>query len=148
MTPANIINRVQSDGVSLSLSATGTIKAKGEAATVSRWLTAITEHKTAIIALLKGPCPQDVDMRDDFNGLTVVELADPFPDDRRTCNQCANLVAQRCQAAKRGEIMASWHYEPISDLLQRCGAYAPKREDSDRRPGYERWIGLTQKGRK
>jgi hypothetical protein len=30
--------------------------------------------------------------------------ADLFHDDRRTCEQCANLAGQRCQAAVRGEL--------------------------------------------
>lgn len=37
-----------------------------------------------------------------------VRTPDTFPDDRR------------CQAAKRGEIVASRNYEPIRDLPQRC----------------------------
>jgi hypothetical protein len=49
----------------------------------------------------------------------------PFPDDRRTCEQCANL-GNRCQAAKRGEIVASRNYEPIRDLPRRCEGYTPK----------------------
>jgi hypothetical protein len=49
---------------------------------------------------------------------------DPFPDDRRTCEQCANLDGRQCQAAKRGEIVASRDYEPIRDLPRRCEGYA------------------------
>lgn len=64
-------------------------------------------------------------------------------DDRRTCDQCANLIARRCQAAKRGEIVASRNYEPIRDRPWRCEGYAPGPEDTDRRPGRERWPGLT-----
>jgi hypothetical protein len=64
-------------------------------------------------------------------------------DDRRTCDQCANLIARRCQAAKRGEIVASRNYEPIRDLSRRCEGYAPGTDDPDRRHGRERWPGLT-----
>ena len=67
-------------------------------------------------------------------------------DDRRTCDQCANLIARRCQAAKRGEIVASRNYEPIRDLPRRCEGYAPGADDPDRRHGRERWPGLIQKG--
>jgi hypothetical protein len=49
----------------------------------------------------------------------------PFPDDRRTCEQCANLLGNRCQAAKRGGIVASRNYEPIRDLPRRCEGYVP-----------------------
>lgn len=41
-------------------------------------------------------------------------------DDWRTCDQCTNLIAQRCQAAKIGKIVASWNYEPIRNLSRRC----------------------------
>lgn len=70
----------------------------------------------------------------------------PFPDDRRTCDQCANLIARRCQAAKRGEIVTSRNYEPIRDLPRRCEGYAPGAGDPDRRHGRERWPGLIKKG--
>ena len=85
------------------------------------------------------------DARDYFTGRAALALpkTDPFPDDRRTCDQCANLIARRCQAAKRGEIVASQNYEPIRDLPRRCEGYAPGEGDTDRRPGRERWPGLT-----
>jgi hypothetical protein len=64
-------------------------------------------------------------------------------DERRTCSQCANLKARRCQAAQRGEIVASRDYEPIRDLPRRCEGYAPGADDTDRQPGRGRWPGLT-----
>lgn len=67
-------------------------------------------------------------------------------DDRRTCTQCANLTGRGlCLAARRGEIVASHSYEPIRDLARRCEGYMPGVDDSDRRPGQERWPGLIQK---
>ncbi|MCU0809440.1 MAG: hypothetical protein MUE59_00095 [Thiobacillaceae bacterium] len=66
----------------------------------------------------------------------------PLDDDRRTCNQCANLAGRRCLAAWRGDIVASAMYEPIRDLPRRCEGYMPGSDDSDRRPGVERWLGL------
>ncbi|MBN8464147.1 MAG: hypothetical protein J0M01_15260 [Dechloromonas sp.] len=83
-----------------------------------------------------------------FVGLAAEEPPKPdtFPDDRRTCDQCANLLARRCTAAKRGEIVSSRNYEPIRDLPRRCEGYAPGAADPDGRPGRERWPGLIQKG--
>ncbi len=70
-------------------------------------------------------------------------------DDRRICEQCANLTERGlCLAARHGEIRASRSYEPIRDLPQRCEGYAPGPADVDRRPGRERWPGLIQKGGK
>ena len=235
MTPATIIREAQAEGVRLTLSPAGTIKAIGDGAAVTRWLAAIREHKAEIIDVLKvspgdtasasrwwlihypdrdpvevaccpeathadilgrhpdavaaepftptirrpsapltaseetairawlalieetdpatiaeviGQCQRDADARDYFTGRAAAELPkpDPFPDDRRTCDQCANLIARRCQAAKRGEIVASRNYEPIRDLPRRCEGYAPGAVDADRRPGGERWPGLIQKG--
>ena len=232
MTPATIIREAQSDGVNLTFSPAGTIKATGDGAAVNRWLAVIREHKAEIIDVLKvgagdtatasrwwlmhfrdldplecyftepathaeilerhpdavaaepftptirqpsapltaseetairawlalieendqviiaeviDQCQQDADARSYFTGRAVAELPkpDPFPDDRRTCDQCANLIARRCQAAKRGEIVASRNYELIRDLPRRCEGYAPGAADADRRPGRERWPGLT-----
>lgn len=50
MNPATIIIQATADGVSLALSATGTIKAAGEAVMVNRWLPLIREHKVDIIS--------------------------------------------------------------------------------------------------
>jgi hypothetical protein len=112
------------------------------------WLALIEETDPATIAEVIGQCQRDADARDYFTGRAAAELPKPdlFPDDRRTCDQCANLIARRCQAAKRGEIVASRNYEPIRDLPRRCEGYAPGADDPDRRHGRERWPGLIQKG--
>ena len=112
---------------------------------IRAWLALIEETDPATIAEVMGQCQRDADARDYFTGRAAAELPkpDPFPDDRRTCDQCANLIARRCTAAKRGEIVASRNYEPIRDLPRRCEGYAPGATDTDRRPGRERWPGLT-----
>ncbi|MDI6745973.1 MAG: hypothetical protein QMD17_02400 [Rhodocyclaceae bacterium] len=121
-----------------------------EETAIRAWLALIEETDPATIAEVIGQCQRDADARDYFTGRAAAELRkpDPFPDDRRTCNQCANLIARRCQAAKRGEIVASRNYEPIRDLPRRCEGYAPGADDPDRRHGRERWPGLIQKGGK
>jgi hypothetical protein len=121
--------------------------AKEETA-IRAWLALIDETNPAAIAEVVSKCQQDADARDYFTGRAAAELPnrDPFPDDRRTCGQCANLVARQCQAAKRGEIVASRDYEPVRDLPRRCEGYAPRKNDPDRRHGRERWPGLIQKG--
>lgn len=146
MTPATIIREAQSDGVRLTLSSTGIIKATGDGAAVSRWLDVIREHKAEIIEALKVGAGH-VDILERHPGAVAAELPKhgDFRDDRRTCGECANLVARRCQAAKRGELVAARDYEPIRDLPRRCEGYAPGAEDPDQRPGRERWLGLTAK---
>ena len=121
------------------------LSAEAETA-VRDWLALIEETDPAIIAEVIGQCERDAEALDYFTGRAAAELPkpEPFPDDRRTCDQCANLIARRCQAAKRGEIVASRNYEPIRDLPRRCEAYRPKPDEADRRSGLERWPGLLQ----
>lgn len=71
---------------------------------------------------------------------------DPFTDDRRTCNQCANLSGRRCLAAWRGELVANGDYAPVRDIPRRCEGYVPGADDPDTRPGRERWPELNQEG--
>jgi hypothetical protein len=114
-----------------------------EEALIRAWLSLIQETESATIADVIERCQQDADARSYFAGrATELPKPDPFPDDRRTCDQCANLIARRCQAAKRGKIVAGRHYEPIHDLPRRCEGYSPGPDDTDRRPGRERWPGL------
>lgn len=119
-----------------------------EEAAIGAWLALIEATYPASIAEVIGQCRRDADARDYFTGLAAAELPKPdfFADDRRTCNQCANLIARRCQSAKRGEIVASRNYEPIRELPRRCEGYEPGPDDPDRGHGRERWPGLIQKG--
>ena len=112
---------------------------------IRAWLALIEETDPTTVADVIERCRQDVNAREYFTGRAVAELPKPSPlsDDRRTCEQCANLTGRRCQAAKRGEIVASSNHEPIRDLLRRCEGYEPGAADADRRPGRERWPELT-----
>ena len=53
MNPAHILERARADGVTLTLSSVGTIKATGEGAAVNRWLPVIRAHKAEILATLQ-----------------------------------------------------------------------------------------------
>lgn len=52
MTPAAIIYQAAAEGVHLSLTPAQTVKASGDQAAVSRWLSVIREQKPAIIKAL------------------------------------------------------------------------------------------------
>ncbi|MBK7953394.1 MAG: hypothetical protein IPK02_05150 [Candidatus Accumulibacter sp.] len=52
MTAAAVLRDSAVDGVTLSLSVTGTIKATGEKSAVARWLPTIREHKGGLGTLL------------------------------------------------------------------------------------------------
>lgn len=53
MTPATIIQQAQAEGVVLTLSPTGTVRATGTGDAVYRWLPLIREHKPGIVAALQ-----------------------------------------------------------------------------------------------
>jgi hypothetical protein len=53
MNATTIIKEASTEGVTLALSATGTIKATGDAEAVARWIPAIREYKGEIIEALK-----------------------------------------------------------------------------------------------
>lgn len=53
MSPRELITAAASDGVTLSLSEQGTIKAAGDAAAVKKWTPVIRARKTEIVAALR-----------------------------------------------------------------------------------------------
>lgn len=61
MTPTAIIQKALADGVTLSRSPTGSIKATGNSAAVNRWLPAIREHKAELIAALRLVVPGEIE---------------------------------------------------------------------------------------
>lgn len=52
MTTATIIEQALADGVTLSLTTTGTIRAAGNREAIGRWQSILTEHKPGIVAVL------------------------------------------------------------------------------------------------
>jgi hypothetical protein len=52
MSPAEVIERAEADGVMLSLSNAGTVKAMGGSAALARWAPTLRAHKSAIAAAL------------------------------------------------------------------------------------------------
>ncbi len=163
MTPATIIREAQAGGVSLTLSPAGTIKATGGEAAVNRWLPTIREHKAEIIDLLKPGADhgqgQPFDRKAfeeraascEFDGGLSREEAEAIvwhEDDRRRCAHCLNIrPGGICKVAEPGGLVSAMKgYRPNQAVLQRCAGYRPCPDDPDRRPGWERWPGLIQKG--
>jgi hypothetical protein len=60
MNPATIVKAAAQDGVKLALSPTGTIKASGDQAAVSRWLPIIREQKSGIVDVLRRDTGDDL----------------------------------------------------------------------------------------
>ena len=53
MTPAEIIKEARAEGITLALSDSGTIKVRGDRASVSRWLVVIQKQKPGIVVALR-----------------------------------------------------------------------------------------------
>ena len=53
MSPAEVIRDATADGVFLTVSTTGKIKASGNEESIDRWLTLISEHKPGILEALQ-----------------------------------------------------------------------------------------------
>ncbi len=117
-------------------------------AAIQAWLAHIGETNRDIIDSVFEQCRVDNDARDYFiHRVGEAQRYVDFDDDRRRCDQCANLTGRGlCLAARRGEIVASRTYEPVRDWLRRCEGYLPGPDDLDRRLGRERWPGLVRKG--
>ncbi len=116
-----------------------------EEAAILAWLALIEETDLATIAEVIGQCQRDANARDYFTGRAAAELPkpDPFPDDRRTCSQCANPRGRVCGVATPGGLVsANKGYRPQADTMQRCAGYLPNATDTDQRPGRERWPKL------
>ncbi len=118
-----------------------------EEAVIRAWLAHIEETDEAIIAIVLDQCRTDADaLRYFLRRAEEVPHPVDFDDDRRRCDQCANLTPRGlCLAARRGEIVANRNYEPVRDFPRRCEGYTPGPNDPDHRPGRVRWPGLIQK---
>lgn len=118
-----------------------------EEATIRAWLALIGETDPRTISGVIEQCQRNADAREYFTGRAAAELPNPalYPEDRRTCKQCANLSAGVCDAAKNGELVVSKNYQPESTRPRRCEAYRPGPDDPDLRHGVERWPGLLEK---
>ena len=118
-----------------------------EESAIRAWLAQIEETDAAIIAIVLGQCRADVEARGYFlQQAGEVPQAAALDDDRRYCDQCANLRRDVCSIAepKTGAlVVANRGYRPVRELLRRCAGYAPGPDDSDRRTGRERWPGLA-----
>ena len=71
MSAATIIRQAASDGVTLTLAPSGTIRATGDRAAVARWAAMIRDNKPGIVALLQQPA------NDQQVEVTPVPVAEP-----------------------------------------------------------------------
>lgn len=144
MTTRSIIDQVAADGVNLTLSATGTLKATGYEVAINRWLPTIREHKAEIIAFLTpgaDQMPGEPFDREAFEERAAIcefdsglsrEEAEAIAwheDDRRRCVQCLNLrPGGICKVAEPGGLVSAVKgYRPNKAVLQRCAGFVERK---------------------
>lgn len=112
MTPAIIIREAQADGVRLALSPAGTIKATGDGAAVSRWLSVIRERKAEIIEALK------------------VGAAETTTDSRCSIGQASASLTASEEKAIRAWLALIGEIDPetIAEVIGRCRRIANVRD--------------------
>lgn len=103
-----------------------------EEAKIWGWLAFIEETDPNVLDEVMRKCREEPSTRRYV--LKQAEILEPKPirdtDDRITCKQCSNLIADQCQAARRGELPGGRSYVPLADLPRRCPSYSP-RGDTD-----------------
>ncbi|MCP4992665.1 MAG: hypothetical protein GY934_02590 [Gammaproteobacteria bacterium] len=157
-TPATTATHEANKPVTVAPVATVTVAEKPEPppklpseaeTSIRAYLLHIDETNPTTITEVINKCRTDNEARAYF-----IKLADEVPiptsfddDDRRHCYECSNFTQSGlCLAARRREIKASRTFYPLDHTPKRCEGYAPGPNDSDRRPGLERWPNLYQKG--
>ncbi|MCX7167869.1 MAG: hypothetical protein NTV11_16560 [Rhodocyclales bacterium] len=165
MAAADILDALRADGLFVELDGAG-IALDGPDDAVARWLPVIRDHKAVLVAALAGaidaamiepqPAAEKAPRADSATLETAkvgaddtAELPKPdlLPDDRRTCSQCANLRQRACAIARPEHgalVVANRGFRPGPARLLRCAGFAPMADDTDQRPGANRWPGLME----
>ena len=120
------------------------LTAKDETA-IRAWLALIEETDPATIAEVIGQCQRDADAREYFTGRAAAELPKPDPWRVTRCCDCTAFHRRtdhphlgHCAKGVPEAMVGLWDTDS-----RRCEGYAPGAADADRRPGRERWPGLT-----
>ena len=96
-----------------------------DVALLRTWLTSVGESDLAVVDGLLNRCGVDDAAREYFlsHALGAPKQVG-LEDDRRVCNDCANLKGRVCSIAYPGGLVsANRGYRPIRDVLHRCAAY-------------------------
>ncbi len=155
LTAVMAVGKPANSGISESSNDTNgstqeSVLAETDKTAIRAWLEHIGETEPTTITEILNKCSTDKEARSYFIKLADEALKLPTfdGDDRRHCDECTNLTKSGlCLAARRREIKASRTFYPVDHTPKRCIGYAPGPNDSDRRPGHERWPNLYQKRR-
>ena len=114
-----------------------------EETAIRAWLAHIGEADAETVDHIVRRCRDDPAARRYFTERAAAECPAPEPDDRRHCHQCRNLAGNGCcLAAESGELPTGRNYRPIDWPPRRCAAFNPTPNESDQRPGRDRWPSL------
>jgi hypothetical protein len=112
----------------------GALLAGEQEPAILAWLTAIGETDQVALAGVLEYCRRDHEALAYFAGRAAADLPKPdyFPDDRRPCNQCANLYGGACIVAKPGGLVSALRgYRPsLADVRIRCAGYSTQSNDA------------------
>lgn len=119
---------------------------QSEHALLVQWLAHIGETDQAEVAHFLVLCQHNLSDKQWFLAKAKRDMPiTAVPDERRTCQQCANLTPRGiCLAAHRGEISASRSFSPVTTIPMRCKGFAPGSADRDKRAGMARWYSKTR----
>lgn len=152
MTHQTIIERMQGDGLSLSINGEGQIDVAGEVATVNRWVPLLREHKPDIFAALSAATVTDMTQADGLairGWLAYIDEDDPL---------AVEQIIYRCKVdhdARQYFLMRSREVHLASDdrrCCTECGNYeggycqaAKRGEMPDVGTVYRPWVGLPRR---
>lgn len=152
MTHLNIIEQIQGDGLSLSITDEGQIDVAGKPAIVNRWVPKLREHKPEIFAALSAATVTDMTQADELairGWLAYIDEDDPL---------VVEQVIHRCRVdpdARQYFLMRSREVPLTSDDRRCCteccnyeGGYcqaAKRGEMPDVGTVYRPWVGLPRR---
>lgn len=114
MNASEVLDRAKREGVTLTLTGLGGLKASAARPISDGLQILLAEHKAEIVALLCGK----------------------RNDDRITCRQCFNLLASGVCLPTCDKWGCT---RPDPDLPRRCQIFKPLANEPDQRTGAERW---------
>ena len=152
MSHLTIIEQMQGDGLSLSITEEGQIDVAGEAATVERWLPLLREYKPDIIAHLSATTVTDLTQTDELairNWLADIDEDDPLTVEQviyrcKVDPEARQYFLVRCAEVSQASDNRRWCTECVNLKDGYCEA-ARRGEIPDTGVVYRPWLGLPRR---
>ena len=152
MTHQTIIERMQGDGLSLSINGEGQIDVAGEVATVNRWVPLLREHKPDIFAALSAATVTDMTQADGLairGWLAYIDEDDPLAVEQviyrcKVDPEARQYSLVRCAEVSQASDDRRWCTECLNLKDGYCEA-ARRGEIPDTGVVYSPWLGLPRR---